>query len=156
MSYDIRKEKWIKSIPDYDKKFVLDVGCGKCLYAHLFKNYVGIDKNPQCDKSITTIKDDFHSLPFSNDTFDMVLLFDVLEHTTLYGQVLQEAVRVVKPNGIIIGSTIWIMGNAVETDPEHRHCFTEELLRRVLNDFGIKAEIKRDQDILYFKGIVKK
>ena len=152
MPYDIRKERLILAVPEYERNYALDIGCGECLYYKFFKKYIGVDINPRCPPNVKVVKADFHSLPFPDNTFDVILLFDVLEHTKNYGLLLDEAVRVAKPGAWILGSTIWITGDAVHRDTEHRHCYTEELLRRVLEDYGIKAKIFRSIDILLFIG----
>ena len=59
-------------------------------------------------------------LPFQEESFDVVSVFDVLEHVAQGDRALAEAVRILKPDGLIIGST---------PDPvffdrrEQTHCF---------------------------------
>ena len=59
-------------------------------------------------------------LPFQRESFDVVALFDVLEHVGQGDRALAEAVRILKPDGLIVGST---------PDPvffersEKTHCF---------------------------------
>ena len=154
MPYDPRKERVILMVPREYRRRALDVGCGECLYHRFFDDYYGIDENPRCPEGIKTIMADFHYFPFPSFYFTVVLLFDVLEHTTYYGMLLDEAYRVLVHGGYVIGSTIWTTGPAVHTDKQHVHCYTEELLRRALERHGFtRVRVWRDIDILYFIGV---
>lgn len=86
---------------------ILDAGCGEGVlvekYASQGWDITGVDKNYSSDYvqegSITAI-------PFPDDTFDTVMVLDVLEHLpyTEQGSALSEIYRVLKPGGIIIFS----------------------------------------------------
>ncbi|MDW6022001.1 methyltransferase domain-containing protein [Mesorhizobium sp. BAC0120] len=48
---------------------------------------------------------DARSLPFADDSFDVVTMFDVLEHIEEDDRAAQEALRVVRPGGCVLVST---------------------------------------------------
>jgi SAM-dependent methyltransferase len=48
---------------------------------------------------------DARSLPFADDSFDVVTLFDVLEHIEEDNRAAEEALRVVRPGGAVLVST---------------------------------------------------
>jgi len=139
--FDNRKALIIKQF----KREGLCIGCGKKLYKEFFLEYVGLDikrdKGPD-------ILGDFHKLPFKDDVADTVLLFDILEHATNYGLVLEEAKRIAK--GKIIISTLYFKGLSLNLDPEHKHCYSEELLIRALKFHRYKVlDLRRRKDIIY-------
>ncbi|GBC75032.1 hypothetical protein HRbin06_00343 [archaeon HR06] len=141
--FDLRKALIIKQFKR--EGLCLDIGCGKKLYKEFFLEYVGLDINREKGPDILG---DFHRLPFKDDVADTVLLFDILEHTTNYGLVLEEAKRVAK--GRIIISTLYFKGLSLNLDPEHKHCYSEELLRRALKFHRYKVlDLRRSKDIIY-------
>lgn len=102
-------------------KRLLDVGCGGGVLAEQFAAMgfavTGIDPS---DKSIEVaqthaaqngFKIDYligygNKMPFENETFDVVVCSDVLEHIEKWDEVIGEVARVLKSNGIFIYATI--------------------------------------------------
>jgi ubiquinone/menaquinone biosynthesis C-methylase UbiE len=143
----------IKSVSGFSSRLVVDIGSGPCTYSFLFDRYVACDidleKLKQCKGLAEKVQCDAHSLPFRDRAFEMVLIFDIIEHSNRYGLILEEASRVSRPNSPILLSTIWIMGHAVHADPQHVHCFTEILLRRALSKYFNVLAIHRSIDVLF-------
>lgn len=105
---------------------VLDLGCGEGRHAiHLLASeaveVVGVDlnlddvrtareraqpfvENPQSPGRLLLGVGDGLQLPFADNTFDVVICSEVLEHIEDYEGVLAEADRVVKPAGIFAAS----------------------------------------------------
>lgn len=77
---------------------VLEIGCGSGELSQYLKNYNGIDISKNSCKSIIG---DAHELPFKSDSFDLILLLDLLEHTD-DKLVMEEVYRIIKPNGHVI------------------------------------------------------
>lgn len=65
-------------------------------------------------ENITYVQADIKSLPFQDNTFDIVVSFETLEHIPEYKNFLQECKRVLKPNGHLIIST----PNALISSPQ--------------------------------------
>lgn len=94
----------------YAKGKLIDIGCGRMPYRKklepLVDSYTGVD-HPEASK---LYKSDYKidvlanakKLPFKDRTFDIALLIQVLEHVDSPNQVIKEAARVLKPNGILI------------------------------------------------------
>lgn len=85
---------------------VLDVGCGDQPYRFMFGDpscrYIGVDVlgAQHCDVFASG-----EGLPFGKATFDIVLVFQVIEHVAEPQQVLEEIHRVLIPGGHCLVST---------------------------------------------------
>lgn len=91
---------------------ILDIGCGNGEYTSLFcKNWnkvIGLDiKNyikPEYRK-FEFIKGNAEELPFPNESFDLVVSFDVIEHIENDRKAIQEMYRVLRKRGKIFLET---------------------------------------------------
>ena len=114
----IRQLEW-NSVKPYVKvgASFLDVGCGtgySLMKAHQDFDCIvqGIDPDPGAHgvgrftenlwKYRPIIQGNAESLPFEDDTFDIVYSSHVLEHVTNEDKALQEMRRVLKPDGVLI------------------------------------------------------
>ena len=131
----IIKRKYIEMIPREYRDLCLNIGCGYLRFRDLCRTEIGLD----IELRDVDVLGDAHRLPFRDNVFGTVIAYDIIEHSTYYGLILDEAYRVLRNNGYLVLSTIWIMGYAVHTDRQHVHCFTEELLRRALERHGFKV-----------------
>lgn len=114
-----RVKMWLNII-DYKNKKILDIGCntGILLIPLLKKkhNVIGVDNDY---KVIETAKKnlmqeklspnrariaDAKNLPFKNNSFDIVILSDILEHVSDPEKVAKESIRVLKSKGLIIST----------------------------------------------------
>jgi ubiquinone/menaquinone biosynthesis C-methylase UbiE len=100
-------------VGDLKNKSILDCGCGTGRFAEFFAHkgakINGIDisenmLNVARDKvpCATFAKADIFSLPFNNNTFDIIICSQVLTHLHKYKEPLAEMKRVLKDKGIII------------------------------------------------------
>lgn len=105
---------------DFVGKRVLDVGCntGILLMPLLERGIdaIGVDISEQdVAKAKENLKakgfsasrvrrTDANKLPFNNESFDRVMLSDILEHVSRPELVVREALRVVKVRGVVIAS----------------------------------------------------
>ena len=95
---------------------MLDAGCGKgdrtISLANYFKidsqNIFGLDFNDDC---IIACKDKFHAIkldlevddiPYADNSFDLVICNQVLEHLKNYQKVMDDLIRVAKKDGYIV------------------------------------------------------
>ena len=141
---ELYKKYWMYVKPyfirKYGKGLILDIGCGNHGYWIEGYEYIGIDivyKN----KNIVA---DAHNLPFRDNVFDTILLFDILEHSTMYGLIINEAIRVAKENAYYLISVPYGDLKSAETDNSHRHTYTVKTLTQALEYHGLKViEIHR-------------
>jgi SAM-dependent methyltransferase len=90
---------------------ILDVGCGRGMYARAFRRFsdqvYGVDVDPEkvarASQELPHIQTaPAEELPFADGFFDMVLLHEVLEHVDDDRQAVREAHRVTKVGGRIV------------------------------------------------------
>lgn len=101
-------------------KNVLDIGCGIGYLSSLFSSQgakvFGVDVEPTaiefCKKYVSGQfqESSAYNLPFGNDTFDYIVLADVIEHLENPGKALKEIVRVGKNGSQLVVSTPHLKG----------------------------------------------
>jgi SAM-dependent methyltransferase len=88
---------------------------------------------------------DVHELPFVDDSFDVVVCFEVIEHVDGQDGVIAELARVLAPGGVLAISSpnrgVYPSGN-----PHHLHEFTSEELRAALASRFAHVELRRQHD----------
>jgi SAM-dependent methyltransferase len=121
---------------------ILDIGCGTGETLSFLKDYLpkpilyGVDSSPVAinytkkrgHKNI--LKVDAKKLPFGNNTFDYILLLDVIEHIEDDTAILVEAKRVLKKKGKIIITTPALQFIWSEHDSAQGH-FRRYVRRRI-------------------------
>ena len=127
------------ALPHVRGKAVLDAGCGvgwaaELLLASGARTVTGVDIAPEAiaaaqarQTAATFVIGDFVELPFGDDSFDIVVCFEALEHVHDTGRALDEFVRVLRPDGVLFVSSpnpaVYPPGN-----PFHLHELTPEEL----------------------------
>jgi 2-polyprenyl-6-hydroxyphenyl methylase / 3-demethylubiquinone-9 3-methyltransferase len=102
--------------PDLTGRTVLDLGCGGGLLAaplaRAGARVIGIDLS-QASLRVALehaeacfVRGDVLHAPLRADSFDIVLLADVLEHVNSIGDALDEAARLLRPGGLLYVNTI--------------------------------------------------
>jgi SAM-dependent methyltransferase len=97
---------------------ILDVACGSGYGSHMLcqagaKSVLGIDISSEsinyasrfAEDAVKFVQGDAQYLDLSDDSFDLVVSFETIEHTVNPKQFLSEVKRVLKPGGILIIST---------------------------------------------------
>ena len=136
---------------------ILDVGCGKgglfeLLESMNFKNLIAAEFSPVlCQilrkrlKRTEIVNADGCFLPFSSEIFDVIFCTEVIEHLIAPDQSLQELVRVLKPEGIIVLTTDTLLTKTfkllgLETKQPINRTFSCNEMKRLLNDVGLRVD----------------
>ena len=126
----------------------LDVGCDDVeVSAALFSDhcqYVGLDPFSS-KRSQFRIIGCGEFLPFRDGSLDNVVLNTSLDHILDFHQAIQEADRVLKPEGLLWVSTlIWLGNAALHHDSVHFHHFRDYEIEGVLQEFNFKELTRRE------------
>lgn len=98
---------------------VLDVGCGSAKWP----GAVGVDISPGTDADVVHDLDE-HPYPFENDSFDQILMQDVIEHVAEPVKLMEELHRIARPGAHIQLRTPHFSSVLAYGDPTHRHYFS--------------------------------
>lgn len=129
-------------------KYTLDIGCERSPYSKLFPNRVGLDVNDGPDVDVVG---DAHELPFEDNTFDVVLCTEVLEHLHSPHIAAQEMMRVLKPGGKLVLTTRFMF--PIHGAPVDYFRYTPYGLKKLFEGLdGI--EITREANITQFMAIM--
>lgn len=161
-------------------KTILDCGCGRGFYLKMLRHVgdarlAGIDlelpylrkawRNTAGLPGITISNASIYELPFADETFDAVILSEVLEHVEREADGLAEVCRVLKPDGLAILTVphanypFWwdpinktlqtLFGIHARRGPlagiwaRHVRLYTPERLREVVRAAGLEVEEER-------------
>lgn len=157
--------EWLAGMPENERKKLrlLDAGCGDgvnliglhdILTGQLDFQYVGMDYSPlrvkrasSRDYHVLLSQADLRRIPFKDDSFDVVLCNQVLEHIPDTSLVLQEMNRVLKHKGLLItgipneGCLMGRLRNhyiqpSISRKTDHVRFFTESEFKKELNKAG--------------------
>lgn len=136
------------ALPYCKDKTVLDIGCGArkgpLLIAGIAKRVVGLDILSEAvlfsaDKwhalNLHYLTSDARRIALKDETFDVVLSFEVIEHVDNYDALLRDAFRVLKSGGVFILSTpnrTVASADGVLSNPDHVREFDCDELRPIL------------------------
>jgi SAM-dependent methyltransferase len=115
---------------------VLDVGCGDRPYAQIFPGAVGFDVpgNEHAD-----LHGSLESIPVEDESFDVVLCLQVLEHVPDPAAAVRELHRVVRPGGRVLLSTHGVY--PFHPNPDDLWRWTHQGLERVFLASGEWASV---------------
>lgn len=151
------KARWIlRQLPALQTPAVLDFGSGEGKYLHLIRSVrpgarlVGVDvqvPRTPADFEFHVVQQD-STLPFPDDSFDIIVSCDVLEHVAQVGKSLDEIQRVLRPGGKFIGFVPLEGGpgphaffrvfapDIYRATKDHRHAYSRrEMMNLVLKRF---------------------
>jgi len=97
----------------------LDIGCG----CHPIKGAVHLDMREVPHAEV--IHDFNKKLPFEDATFDVVYLFDAVEHADNVLELMEEVYRILKPEGLVEMRTSYYLNPLSWRDITHKHRFAK-------------------------------
>ncbi|MDP7069639.1 MAG: class I SAM-dependent methyltransferase, partial [Candidatus Peribacteraceae bacterium] len=86
----------------------LDIGCGNDTYGDLFPNRTTLDVVPREGVQVDIVGDVHNLHMITDNSYDIVLCAEVLEHLHTPEKAIAEMKRVLKPGGLLLMSTRFI------------------------------------------------
>jgi SAM-dependent methyltransferase len=126
----------------------LDVGASIGSYAQLFPNRIGIDIERAPGVHVVS---DAHSLAFRDQSFDVVLATEVLEHLPEPQRAVDEMLRVLRPGGTVLLTTRFLF--PLHDAPGDYYRYTRFGLAYLFRQFEI-VEIREDTDAMGTLGVL--
>lgn len=139
---DLVAARYEKAINTHARGDLIDLGCGQ---VPLFQAYRDKVSSITCvDWPATPHKTDHldhhvdltETLPFSDNSFDTIILSDVLEHIPEPGRLWSEMYRILAPKGVAIINVPFFYW--VHEAPHDYYRYTEFALQRFANNAGLK------------------
>lgn len=121
----------------------LDVGCGIGDYLFSRPDGFGVDINLNqvsfCRaRGLNVFMFDGKTIPFDKETFDSVLMDNVLEHIESPSDLLSEIKRVLAKKGSLVIGLPGLIG--FNSDPDHKINYKASQLILLMNDCGFRVE----------------
>jgi SAM-dependent methyltransferase len=122
---------------------ILDIGCGVGDFLAYKKQAIGVDINPfnvdYCvQRGLNALLMDVDKLPQSDESFDVVVLDNVLEHINDPFPILAEIRRVLDSEGCLVVGVPGLKGYA--SDADHKVFYDEALLEDVAIKSGFRIK----------------
>ncbi len=157
---------------------ILDIGCGGgslikkvSVIAQSGTQFFGLDISEKLcqiaregNPNAQITKGDAENLPYVDNTFDIVLMTEALEHMLDYKKAVLEARRVLKPKGIFIVTVPnrdWLQYDFYkpyidrhEFQPVQDHYFRFKEITSLLKDNGFKIVKYKGSDNLFYYGTI--
>ena len=132
-------EEQLPCVADGKKQILLDLGCGqqpyRSVYCDLFNKVIAADFDVR--SKIDALLD-ARALPFMNDSFDIVLLTEVIEHVDDSSIAFREISRVLKNGGYLL--LTWPFICSIHELPKDYVRYTEFGMQRLLQAAGLEIE----------------
>ncbi len=130
---DLTAAWYDKNIKEFASGKLLDLGCGKAplysTYAPFIDGVVLTDweNSAHKNKHLDVVCDITKKLPFKDNTFNTIVLSDVLEHVPNPGDLMSELARILKPGGFVLINVPFIYW--LHEVPHDYHRYTEFMLQ---------------------------
>ena len=129
----------------YFKGSLLDLGCGSVPFYTFYKDKVTSitcadwEQSMHQNSFLDTYCDLNENLPFESDSFDSVLLSDVLEHIRKPEKLINEIYRILKKDGFLIMNVPYYY--CLHEEPFDYFRYTEFALKPMTADSGLALEL---------------
>lgn len=142
---DKTAEVYAKYIPEYAKGDLLDVGCGTVPFYNLYKPYVSsitCADWENCEHNVSHV--DFFvdlnkDLKIKDNSYDTILLTDVLEHIYEPKKLLKQLYNILRKDGVLIINTPFAYWE--HEMPFDYFRYTEFFYQKVAEELGFKVRI---------------
>lgn len=97
-----------------------------------------------------------YSLPYADDSFDLVCMFDAIEHIPDDHKVMGEVARILKPGGLVLVSVPAYQFLYANNDrvAQHQRRYSRGMLRAVFEGAGLRVERNTHTNVFLFPLIL--
>lgn len=153
-------------LADLSPQRVLDLGCGMGgfleglgeLGAQVVPSDVSLESLSHCAQRgfAEGVLSSGYSLPFADDSFDLVCLFDAIEHIPDDQRAMQEVARVLRPGGHVFVSVPAYQFLYANNDrvAQHMRRYTRGMLRGLFEQAGLRVERNTHANVFLFPLIL--
>lgn len=137
MAAAIVAEYYQNNIKTYAKGVLLDLGCGKSPLYEIYSKHILSSTSADWEgtlhknNNIDVACDLTQKLPFDDETYDTVILSDVLEHLPNPENLFSEIYRILKIDGTLLLNTPFLYG--IHEAPHDYYRYTQFALKRLAN-----------------------
>ena len=133
---------------------VLEVGCGAGMglgwIARNAKRTVGGDYTAKLltaarqhyGRRVPLVRLDAHALPFTNESFDLVILYEAMYYLERARDFLAEARRILRPSGVLVICTANRESYGFNPSPFSSRYWSAAELERLLSDEGFRVQLR--------------
>ena len=141
VSFFYRKHVLYPKLESFLSGSTLDIGCGIGDFLSFRPTSVGVDVDSAAvewcsNLGLNAIQMEIDVLPFSDKSFNGIVLDNVLEHLANPKPLLTEISRVIERNGVVIIGVPGIKGYAGDSD--HKIYYDEKALTALMSKFGFE------------------
>lgn len=141
---DLVGEVYTRLIPKHCQGSLLDLGCGHVPFYGMYREYV--EKVTCVDWAESLHQNQFldhchdltQPLPLPDESFNVVICSDVLEHISQPANVWHEMQRVLKPGGVVLLNVPFLY--LIHEEPYDFHRYTEFGLKHYAETAGLEVE----------------
>jgi SAM-dependent methyltransferase len=132
---------YARLIRTYARGVLLDCGCGQAPYYGIYRSHVtevvciDWEQSEHTSRHVDQFVDLNGPLPLASESFDTVLLMDVLEHIAEPGGLVAELARLLRPGGVLLAGVPFFYW--LHEEPHDYFRYTEFALRRMAADAGL-------------------
>lgn len=143
----VQLRAYVAAILEYAHGDLLDCGCGQVPYFGIYRDQVSSIQcldwpgSPHEIVHADQLRDLGEGLPYSDSTFDTVMLTDVLEHIAEPAQLIREIARVLRPGGRMLCFVPFLYG--VHEAPHDFYRYTRYALEMLSAQAGLTVESLR-------------
>lgn len=133
--------RYEKAIQEHARGKLLDLGCGHVPYYEMYRGLVtetvcmDWENTMHKNQLLDAIVDLNEPLPLKCDSFDTVLLMDVLEHIARPAELIREISRVLRPKGKLIAGVPFLYW--IHEQPHDYYRYTEFALAHMCRSNGL-------------------
>jgi len=150
--------RYVYALKFVKNKIVLDVACGRGYGTYFIskkskamvgvdirKDYIEFARNNYSSNNLQFLESDATKINLSDNTFDVIISFETIEHLQDADSFLREVIRLLKDDGILLLSTpnrdLNPQDHSKPTNELHVKEYTEMELRESLSRFFSRVEI---------------